>query len=113
MGINVLQIPLQPIPNQKFSIQLDENFYDITIKATGNTMACDIIRNNEVIETGIRIVANEPLIVNRYQESGNFTILSQNDDYAYYPEFNNTQFLIYISQSELNAIRSAAGLTVS
>jgi len=94
-------IPLNPTPNQSLSIILDNDFYDITIKECRGIMACDIIRNNEILQTGIRIVSGYPLLPYLYQVKGNFFVLTNNGDYPYYLEFGSTQFLIYVNIEEV------------
>ena len=99
-------VPIAAIPNQTFSITLDGNQYDISLFVATNIMAMDIIRNDEVIIMGQRLVANYPIIPYRYLEDGNFIFTSNNGDYPYYTEFNVTQQLIYLSQVELNEARA-------
>jgi hypothetical protein len=102
----MIEITLDAIPNQSLTIQLDNNFYEISIKETNGAMAATIFRNDVVIISGARIVAGIPLLPYPYQEDGNFLLLTANDDIPYYTQFGITQTLIYASQSELEAIRA-------
>jgi hypothetical protein len=99
-------IPIQPIPNQSFSIQLDGNQFDITIRVAVNIMAADIIINNISIELGARIVAGYPLINYFYLQQGNLLLLTQNDEYPYYTEFGNTQTLVYLTIAEIQELNA-------
>lgn len=100
-------IPIEAIPNQSFTITLDGHFYNITIKESAGVMSCSIIRDNIAIQDNARISAGYLLIPYKYQENGNFFILTENDDYPYYDQFGITQYLIYITQAELDVLQSA------
>lgn len=101
-----IEIAIEPMPNQSFSITLDGSFYDITIKESNGVMSCSIVRDNILIQSNARISAGYLLIPYKYQENGNFFIITENDDYPYYTEFGNTQFLMYIPQPVLNSLYS-------
>jgi hypothetical protein len=101
----MIEIPLQAIPNQKFSVQLDNRLYDITITATGNVMSCTLVRDGETIQDTMRLVAGTPLLPYLYQEAGNFALITASGDLPDYTQFGVTQFLLYASQDELDAIR--------
>jgi len=99
-------IQLQAIPNQSFTIQLDNSLYQFTIKAAPQGfMYVNIIRNNVSIVLGMRAVAGTYLIPYKYLESGNFLIVTQNQEYPYYTEFGVSQYLIYLSPSDLESYR--------
>lgn len=109
----MIQIPIINVPNQSLSIQLDGDQYDISIHATkdnpdGSTgiMCVDIERNNNVIILGSRAVFGYPLIPYEYLVStfGNFTFVTQNDEYPDWRQFGITQYLIYASNDEINEI---------
>lgn len=102
----MLEIPITNLPNQSFSIQLDNQFYDISIYLTNNVMSLDLIRANEIIVTGARMVAGTPLINYFYLENGNFVLLTANEEYPDYTQFGITQFLVFASEAELEAIRA-------
>jgi hypothetical protein len=111
----MINIPLQAIPNQNFNIQLNEQSYDITIKSCANStnplanfMVATIFINNVLIIENVRLTGYRPIIPYKYLENGNFLIITMNGEYPDYMLFNNTQFLIYVSQAELDAIRNAS-----
>jgi hypothetical protein len=115
----MLEIPLQAIPNQTLSVQLDNNQYDIKIAATMSTtadngtvaadvlMCVDIVRNNVTIVSGFRAVDGTPIIPYQYLEanSGNFQFLTSEGDYPDYRKFGIDQSLIYASATELEILR--------
>ena len=103
----MINIPLQAIPNQSLSITLDNNQYDIRIHAIDDvgSVAVDIAIDNVVIVTGIFALPDFPIIPARYLENGNFVITTENDDIPNWNQFAVDQYLIYVSQTELNTIR--------
>jgi hypothetical protein len=104
----MIEITLIAIPNQSFSIQLDNSVYNFKIRFLINFMAVDLVRDNITILNGIRIVPGFPIIPFRYLEQGNFILLTANHEYPLYTQFGINQFLFYVSQDELEAIRAAA-----
>lgn len=101
----MIEIPLDNIPNQSFSITIDNNFYDIKIKESNGVMSLSMLRNNEIVQSSVRMVPGYFLIPYSYKESGNFFMITANDDYPYYDRFGIDQKLFYIPQTELNALR--------
>ena len=110
------QVKLQAIPNQSFSIRLDDSIYDIRIHALNIVtvdglaippiMVMDINRDNETILQGQRLVPGYPVIPYRYKEDGNFVFITDDDNYPDYNEFGLTQFLIFATSAELAELRS-------
>jgi hypothetical protein len=101
----VIDLPLAAVPNQSFTAQLDNNFFEITLKETAGTMAVTVNLNGTDIVTNIRAVAGEFIIPYAYLEKGNFIFLTSNDDLPYYTKFGVNQSLVYLSTSELGVIR--------
>lgn len=105
-------IPLQAIPNQSLTIQLDGNNWDIQVFSCNTTpqtpgtqvMAYTFTLNGVVIVSNQRGVTHWPLIGYDYLENGNFFMITDNDDYPDYNQFGITQYLIYASQAEIEAI---------
>ncbi len=98
-------IPLSIVPNQSFSIVLEEKFYNITLNEIGGVMATTIIRDNAIVIQGCRIVSGFPLIPYLYKENGNFAFLTLNNEYPYWTKFNTSQNLFYLTIAELEQIR--------
>jgi len=105
-------IPLQAIPNQTLSIQLDSNNWIIDVRSLNNTpqtpgtaiMAFSFNLNGTDIIDGQRGIINWPLIGYDYLENGNFYMLTDNDEYPDYNQFGVTQYLVYASQNEIDGI---------
>lgn len=98
-------IPLSSVPNQSFSIQLDGNRWEFTIKQASASMIVNITLNDEIILMGSRLVAGTPVIPYQFlQGSGNFMLLTEDDELPYWERFGVDQQLIYGTFDELLAI---------
>lgn len=98
-------LDLQPIPNQKFSVTLDNDNYDISIYciSDNNDMAIDITINGNLTISGLKIVPNQVLIPYAYLVTGgNFIFSTINDELITYDNFGGSQILYYITAAELN-----------
>ena len=105
MSVNV---PIESIPNQSLSIQLDEVRYGIRFKDIGGMMSADISIDDQLIIEGLRVVGGFPLIPYKYLESdgGNFIFITELGDLVYWNQFGITQSLLYFSAEELEIIRA-------
>lgn len=101
-------IPLIAVPNQTFSIQLDGTLFNLTLKSVVNFTAVTIFQNNVLILSGMRAVAGTPVIPYQYLEAGNFIFVTANEEYPVYTEFGSTQYLFYLTQAELEALRETS-----
>lgn len=102
----MLNVPIQSIPNQQFSISLENNTYEIAIKITNSQMSMSIVRNSVTIVDNARCVAGAPIIPSIYEEDGNFIFFTQGQQLPNYLSFNNTQSLTYLTTTELAAYRT-------
>lgn len=100
-------IELSAIPNQSFTIVLDDIRYGITLKATKYFMICDVSIDGAVVVTGQRVLQDCPLIPFQYLEGdgGNFGFISDTETDPWYEFFGDTQFLVYFSRAELEVAR--------
>ncbi len=96
-------IPIKALPNQELSVLLDENQWDITLRDCNGTVACSLSKNSVVIVENARAVAGMRILQAKYQEDGNFAIISTDQGIPDYTQFGITQFLVYASQTELDA----------
>lgn len=98
-------LELANVPNQSFSTTLDNDRYVIAIYQTAGCTSCDINRNEVDIVTGFRITTGEFMIpFSRQGTSGNFMLVTQNDDLPDYTQFNTTQILTYLTAAEIAGI---------
>jgi len=101
----MIEITLQNTPNQSLTITINNDFYDILIKEANGVMSCSISRNGTIIQSNSRMSAGYLIVPYQYQESGNFFMLTENDDYPYYDQFGITQSLFYVPESLLDDFR--------
>lgn len=99
-------LPLQALPNQSFSVLLDNNQWDIEIRDTNGTTSITLTKNGVIVVENARAVAGVRIIPCEYQEDGNFAIISVDQSVPNYAQFGVTQSLIYISEAELNSVRT-------
>lgn len=106
------QIELRQLPNQSISITLNNNVYDLTIRSvnTGEAqiVAVDVQINGVYVVRGVRAVAGFPLIPSIYLENGNFMIVTAAGDLPNYTQFQISQFLVYVSQSEIDTFDASS-----
>lgn len=100
------RIPLQVIANQQFSIVLDNNQWDFTIKTTNGITSISLIRNGVSIVENARAVAGALILQSQYEEAGNFFFVTQSFQLPEYAQFGITQYLIYVTASELATFRA-------
>ena len=101
----MMQVPIQAIPNQSFSILLDNNQWNVVLKTAEDTTIISLTLNgNDVIDSA-RAAAGSLIIPSQYEESGNFFFTTANEQLPYYTQFNINQSLLYASAPELTAFR--------
>lgn len=103
----MMEIALSKVPNQSFSITFAKHFYDFTILETNGCMCVTISRDNILLLSNARLVAQSPVIPFRYLEDneGNFVMSTLNNDLPYWDQFGITQSLIYLTATEVEAFR--------
>lgn len=104
----MMQIPLQALPNQEFSLILDGNSWDISLKTTDGITSASLTLNGVDILDGAPVVAGAWIIQAAYQNSGNFFFVTHNFQLPAYTQFGVSQSLIYASQAEINALDAPA-----
>lgn len=108
-------ISLKAIPNQSFSVILDDNNWSFILKTTNGVTSVTLSLNGVLVLTNLRAVANQKIIPFEYEESqsGNFIFLCQTYQLPYYTQFGTTQVLAYISNSELVTLRTPISSTIT
>jgi hypothetical protein len=96
-------IPLQIIPNQALSLRLDGYRYDIALKAAGDVMVADIVRDDVTLLSGQRLMAGTPLLPFAYLADGNFMFATADDMPPWWENFD-TQTLVYLTAAEVAAL---------
>lgn len=103
-------IELQQIPNQSFTVVLNQRRYDIRLIQTAELMCVDIQRDGVMIVQGSRCLPHTPLIPYKYLENamGNFIFTTQDGNFPVYTDIGITCFLLYFSNDEMEAARASA-----
>lgn len=97
-------IAIQAIPNQAFTVNLDSERFNFTIKETRGCMSVSITRDDIILVENIRMVAGTPLIPFKYLQEGNFFLITESQELPYYTQFGVTQQLVYLTIDEVNAL---------
>lgn len=100
----MIDIPLAAVANQTLTIQLDDHFYAISLHAEPVSVSID--RDDVTVIQGARICPGTPLLPYRHEESGNFVLIVPDDGLPDFTQFGVTQFLVYLSQDEVNGLRA-------
>jgi len=103
----MIDISISASPNQTFFVQIGDDSYSITLHAADDAMTVSISRDDAVITQGQRIVPGTPLLPYRYQEAGNFMLITNDGDLPDFEQFGVTQFLVYLTAEELATYRAA------
>ena len=106
-------IPIASVPNQVFTVVLDGNNWDISIRLSDGVMAVSLSLNGTPVIENLRAVATMRLIPSRYEEAGNFIFLTANGQLPDYALFGTTQSLLYVSAAELAAIRAPTPVRIT
>lgn len=101
----MITIPLAAVPNQTLSVQIGQVRWGLTLKDARGVMVADVERAGVVLLQAVRVVAHEPVIPYGYLEDGNFLLTTLNDDLPGWSKFGDSQELVYMTQTELDAIR--------
>ncbi len=109
----MIQIPLQPLPNQSFFITLDNNQWNFTLKTTNGVISASISLNGVEILSNTRCVANQLIIPSIYEESGNFLFQTQLFQLPEYTQIGITQRLVYVTASELEIYRTPVAFPIT
>lgn len=98
-------VPLQSLANQQLAFIVDNNQWDITLKATNGVMSATILLNSVLLIENLRCVAGTYLLPAEYLESGNFVFTTLNGQLPDYTQFGTSQQLFYLTQAEMDAMR--------
>lgn len=102
----MIEIKIAAVPNQEFSVTLNERFYNFRIVTVDGCAAVTISRDDVVLVQGARMVAGTPLLPYPFLEDGNFVLTTQDGDLPNYEQFGVTQALLYVTADEVTALRA-------
>ena len=102
----MIDIQIQPIPNQSFTFVADDTSFNVTFKTTNDRTIADFVINDDIAINGIRVMPNKPIIPYPYLEYGNFFFVSNGEIYPFYTDFGISQNLVYLTVGEMNDYRN-------
>lgn len=104
-------VSIDAIPSQQFTVTLGGNNYGIKLYSIDGHMSYDLSIDGVEIVTGFKMVNDVPLLAYRHQEiNGNLLLQIPVDEIPDYTRFSISQFLFYLTESEINEYRLAADL---
>ena len=102
------EIEIQNIPNQTFSVTLNDLDMEITLKLAGGIdnqiMLFSLQVEGSYLCPAVPVFANQGILPYEYMISeigGNFMFVTNNGEYPNYKNFGNMQSLMFITQDEL------------
>ena len=102
----MIDVSLQQLPSQEFSIALENSRYVIRIVQTNSMTAITITQDDIVLIENQRLLPNDFILRSNLvdADSGNFFMLVQDDSIPNFEAFGVTQFLTYLDSDELEAL---------
>lgn len=95
------EIQLRQAPNQILSFVVDENFWEVQIKAIPSGVCSSISVNGKKLTSGFRVVEGMPLLPYQFMQAyGNLAIHTSGFPLNW-EKFGDTQTLIYMGAEEL------------
>lgn len=96
-------IPMEAVPNQELTLNIDGNRWLLRLKVAKSSMIADVYRNDVALLLGQRIAVGTPMIPYQYlQGAGNFILLVDNEELPDWKQFGITQQLLYVEPGELS-----------
>lgn len=100
-------VTLDAIANQSFFVNLEGFRFEIAVKSSNTSMFVSVSRDDVTLIDNVRAVGGTPILPYEYLEgdAGNFMFDTPNEVIPYYTNFGVTQFLVYLTASEVGALR--------
>ena len=93
--------------NQSFTLIIDNHRYEVTIRSSFSGVCVDLVVDDLMVVSGVRILPKEPMVPYDYMTSGNFVLLTEMDQLPDFREFGTTQFLFYVDQETLKKMQTS------
>lgn len=97
-------VPLAAVPNQSFTLTLDNVRWVLTLKTARGVLVADVDRDGAALLRGVRVLAGEMIIPYRYLQTANFVFLTQDDELPEWGLFGVSQSLVYLTAAEMAAL---------
>lgn len=103
----MIEISLQPVPNQSFSFNIAETSFDVVLK-TADSLTASVAINGEPVIQGIRVMAYRPVLPYAYltQGAGNLFFITADGEAPDYKLFGLTQTLVYATAAEVESLHA-------
>lgn len=101
----MIQIPIEAVPNQSFSAQLDGRRFALRLKECNGGMVADVAIDGLQVLLASRLVAGTPVIPYGYLETGNLVLITDGEALPDYEQFGITQLLVYLTAAEIAVLR--------
>lgn len=96
-------VPLEALPNQELSINVDGNRWTLRIKVASSAMVADVYLGNTPMVLGCKIAAGTPMLPYSYLGTlGNFIFVVDDDESPDWKQFGIRQTLLYVSPGGLD-----------
>lgn len=96
-------VPIEALPNQELSINIDGNRWTLRIKVGRLCMFADVYLNDAPVLLGQRIAVGTPVIPYEYLATeGNFILIVDDEQLPDWQQFGISQFLLYASPGEIS-----------
>lgn len=98
----MLDLNLQTLPNQEFSVDINGLKLDVAIRTAINVMVADVSIDDVVLIRGVRLVAGAPILPYPYISTwGNLVLYTGSDELPWWENFGVNQMLYYLTPEEL------------
>ena len=99
------EINVSQEPSQKFSVNLNNHNWGITLRDIGDSMLMDVELDGAALVSGIYLLPNQPLLpYNHVAKYGNFILLSESTEYPTWKTIGISSKLYFITPEEMREI---------
>jgi hypothetical protein len=104
----VKNITIQPVPNQKFTVNIGDYRYDIALRyIQPGVMSYDLSIDEVPVIQGQRIIVGQFFMPYQYQEKdGNFYLYAPPGQNPDYDQLGKSQLLYYLNVDEVAEVRN-------
>lgn len=99
------EIPIKSLEKQSLSVLLEGSLYELSLRECNGVMAMSITRDGINLVENRRVCAGVLAIPFEYLEYGNFMLINPTDEIPYFNQFESSTRLVYLTSSEMEAIR--------
>lgn len=97
-------VPVASIPNQAFTVTIDNVRWGLALKDARGVMVADVTRDDIRLLSATRVLAGEAIIPYAYLQTGNFLMLTDQNQLPEWGQLGVSQVLVYLSAAEIAAL---------